>query len=152
MLPVLRHLQTPQEGETMRNHVDLYIKGAAAVAGALSSYVFGGWSAMLGVLLALAVVDYLSGFTAAALAGKLSSDIGYRGIAKKIGLFVVVAVAAQIDKALGNGHAIRDAATFWYAANEILSVIENLGRVGVPIPPVIVKAVSILKEKGEASK
>jgi toxin secretion/phage lysis holin len=105
---------------------------------------------MLGVLLALAVVDYLSGFVAAALAGRLSSAIGYRGIAKKVGLFVVVAMAAWIDRALGEGHAIREAATFWYCANEVLSVIENLGRIGVPIPPVVVKAIQILKEKGAA--
>jgi toxin secretion/phage lysis holin len=136
----------------MRENIELYIKGAAAVAGAISSFAFGGWSTMLGVLLALAVVDYLSGFTAAALEGKLSSDVGYRGIAKKIGLFVVVALAAWIDRALGNGHAIREAATFWYTANEILSVVENLGRIGVPIPPIITKAVAMLKAKGEAAK
>lgn len=131
--------------------MDKWFKAAMAMGGAAVSYLFGGWSAMLGVLLTMAVVDYLSGFTAAALAGQLSSAVGMKGIAKKIALFGVVAVAHLIDQSLGEQHLIRDAAIWWYAANEVVSIVENMGRLGVPIPPIITQAVEVLRKRGDAA-
>lgn len=129
--------------------VDNWVKAVAATLGAFGSYLFGGWSALLGVLLTLAVLDYISGVVAAALEGRLSSAVGARGIAKKTGMFGIVAVGHLIDTTLGDGHLIRDAVMFWYLANEVLSVTENAGRIGVPIPPMITKAVAMLRSKGE---
>jgi toxin secretion/phage lysis holin len=91
-------------------------KYTAAAGGAITSYWFGGWSAMLQLLMVLAFVDYGSGMTAAFVEGKngtgpgLSSDVGARGIAKKVFMFVVVGLAHQVDSAMGEGHMIRDAA------------------------------------------
>lgn len=130
---------------------DLF-KSLVAAGGAALSYLYGGWNALLGVLLFLAVLDYASGVTAAALAGNLSSRVGAHGIARKVGMFAVVAVGHLIDGALGDGHIVRDAAIFWYIANEVLSVIENLGQIGVPIPPVIARAVEVLRGKGEGAQ
>lgn len=137
-----------QEVEPM----DKLFKGAAAAAGAAISYLFGGWPAMLGVLLVLVVVDYVSGFAAAALEGKLSSTVGYRGIARKLGIFALVAIGHLIDTAIGEGNMVRDAAIWFYSANELLSIIENMGRVGVPIPPVIQQAVAVLQGKAGVNK
>jgi toxin secretion/phage lysis holin len=119
--------------------------------GGVASYAFGGWSALLGILLAFVVVDYVSGVVAAALEGRLSSSVGLRGIARKVFIFVMVAIAHQVDSALGENHLFRDATIFFYLANELLSVLENVGRIGVPIPPGIQRAVEILRGRGEVS-
>lgn len=105
---------------------------------------------MLGVLLMFVVVDYVSGFVAAAIEGKLSSAVGLRGIAKKVGMFTLVAVSHLLDSVMGEAHLLRDATMFFYLANELLSILENLGRIGVPIPPVIRKAVDALKGRAES--
>ena len=123
-------------------------KSICSIGGALASYLFGGWSALLGILLAFVIFDYVTGVIAAAIEGKLSSNVGLKGIAKKVGIFVIVAVANLVDRALGNAHIFRDATIFFYLANELLSIIENVGRSGVPIPEVIKKAVAVLQGKG----
>lgn len=129
--------------------LDRIVKSIVAAGGAALSYLYGGWSALLGVLLAFVVADYVTGVTAAAIEGRLSSQVGARGIAKKVGIFVVVAVAHLVDTTLGDGSMVRDAAICWYMANELLSLIENMGRIGVPIPPAISHAVEILRGRGE---
>jgi toxin secretion/phage lysis holin len=95
-------------------------------------------------------MDYISGVLAAGKEGKLNSDIGLWGIARKVSIFVVVAIAHLVDTALGDAHLFRDAAIFFYLANEVLSITENLGRIGAPIPGIIKQAVEVLRGKGEA--
>ena len=124
-------------------------KSIIAVGGAAASYFFGGWSALLSVLLTFVVLDYVTGFLAAAKEGKLNSEVGLWGIAKKVAIFFVVAVAHLVDTALGDAHLFRDAAIFFYLANELLSITENTGRLGVPIPTAIQRAVEVLRGKGE---
>ena len=124
-------------------------KSIIAVGGAAASYLFGGWSALLSILLTFVVLDYVTGFLAAAKKGKLNSEVGLWGIAKKVAIFFVVAVAHLVDTALGDAHLFRDAAIFFYLANELLSITENTGRLGVPIPAAIQRAVEILRGKGE---
>ena len=124
-------------------------KSIIAVGGAAASYFFGGWSALLSVLLTFVVLDYVTGFLAAAKEGKLNSEVGLWGIAKKVAIFFVVAVAHLVDTTLGDAHLFRDAAIFFYLANELLSITENTGRLGVPIPTAIQRAVEVLRGKGE---
>jgi len=123
------------------------LKPGVAVVGAVTSFLFGGWSHLLSVLLVFVVLDYLSGVAAAAREGRLRSDVGLWGIARKVAIFAVVAVAHLVDTTLGDAHLFRDAAIFFYLANEALSVTENLGRVGVPIPPAVQRAVEVLRGK-----
>ncbi|AVG12976.1 phage holin family protein [Paenibacillus larvae] len=104
---------------------------------------------LLQVLLVLVVVDYATGLMAAGTQGKLESNVGLKGIARKVFIFFIVAVAHQIDLILGNQHMIRDATLFFYVANELLSIIENGGRLGVPLSNVIKQAVGVLKGKSE---
>lgn len=124
-----------------------YFKSFIAAGGAAVSYLYGGWSDLLGILLAFVIVDYMTGFLASATEGKLSSAIGCRGIAKKACIFVVVAIAHLVDTSMGSSHLFRDATIFFYLANELLSMLENMGRLGVPIPPVISEAVAVLQGK-----
>lgn len=130
-------------------HAHDWFRPVVAAVGAALSYLYGGWSALLGVLLAFVVADYLTGVVAAAVEGKLNSNVGFRGIARKVGIFLVVAVAHLADTVLGDSTLIRDAAIFWYLANELLSITENAGRIGVPIPPAISRAVEILRGKSD---
>jgi len=132
--------------------VENLFKSAVAVGGAAASYFFGGWSSLLTILLTFVVLDYITGVVAAAKEGKLNSEVGAWGIAKKVGTFVIVAVAHLVDSALGDAHLFRDAAIFFFLANELLSVIENAGRIGVPIPPVLQRAVEVLRGKSEGGQ
>jgi len=129
--------------------MDNLFKTAVAAGGAIASYLFGGWSYLLSVLLTFVIIDYITGVTAAFKEKKLNSEVGLWGIPKKIAIFAVVAVAHLVDSALGDAHLFRDAAIFFYLANELLSITENLGRIGVPIPGAIQRAVEVLRGKSE---
>ena len=127
--------------------MDIYVKSLVGVGGAAASYLFGGWTHLLSILLTFVVIDYISGVAAAAKEGALRSDVGLWGIAKKVMIFGIVAVAHLVDTALGDSHLFRDAAIFFYLANELLSMLENAGRLGAPIPPGLSKAIEILQGK-----
>ena len=129
-----------------------FFQTAVAVIGSLSAYLWGGWSALLGILIAFVAIDYITGVLAAGHQGELSSSVGFKGIAKKIAIFALVAIAHLIDVGLGDGNIFRDAAIFFYLANELLSIIENVGVMGVPIPEILLKAVELFKGKTEPPK
>lgn len=129
--------------------MDKVVKTISATAGAILTYLFGGWSALLGILLTLVAIDYITGVASAWLNGQLSSEIGFRGIAKKIFTFVVVAVGHLVDTAIGTQDVVMYAAIYFYIANEALSIIENVGRIGLPVPEVIKKGIAILQKKSE---
>mgnify|MGYP000846285169 CR=1 FL=1 len=127
-------------------------KTIIAIGGGAASYFFGGWSSLLGVLLVFVVIDYISGVVAAAIEGKLNSAVGLRGIAKKVFIFVLVGIANLVDISLGDAHLFRDATIFFYLANELLSILENAGRIGLDIPEPIRQAVELLKGKSNVNK
>ena len=127
-------------------------KTIIAIGGGAASYFFGGWSSLLGVLLVFVVIDYISGVVAAAIEGKLNSAVGLRGIAKKVFIFVLVGIANLVDISLGDAHLFRDATIFFYLANELLSILENAGRIGLGIPEPIRQAVELLKGKSNVNK
>lgn len=128
---------------------ETFYKIGATGTGAMIGYLFGGWSILLQILLAFVIIDYVSGLLASGVEGKLSSKVGFKGIAKKLMIFVLVAVGHLVDKAIGDGHMIQDAIIFFYLGNELLSILENAGRTGLPVPEQIKSAVQILKGKGE---
>jgi len=111
----------------------------AAIGGWLG-WILGGLDGFLYALIAFVVIDYITGFMCAAMDKKLSSEVGFRGIFKKILIFAMVAVGHIIDtKILGNvadggGFVIRTAVVFFYIANEGLSLLENTARLGLPVP------------------
>lgn len=124
-------------------------KALIASGGAVASYLFGGWTGLLEGLLVLTILDWISGFAAAAREGKLSSRIGAWGAARKVGVFGVVAAAHIIDRILGDAHLVRDASIIWYSGNELVSFGENLGRIGVKLPPIITRALAVLRSKSD---
>ena len=125
-----------------------YLKLAVAAVGAFLTTFFGGWDVMLRILVGLVVLDYITGVVAAWYDKTLNSEIGGRGIMKKILLFVVVGVAYQLDTATGQ-EIFRSLAIWFYIANEALSIVENAGRCGVPIPEFLKAALEQMKQKAD---
>ncbi|MCA1066477.1 phage holin family protein [Rossellomorea sp. AcN35-11] len=115
--------------------------------GALVLNFFGEWNSLLTILLVAVTLDYFTGMIASGLEGKLSSKSGLKGIGRKILIFSLVTVAHLIDTILTNQHFIRNATIIFYICNEMISIIENVGRAGVPVPEFLTKAVEVLKKK-----
>ncbi|MDO7908413.1 phage holin family protein [Paenibacillus sp. JX-17] len=134
----------------MNEGVSTIIKGIATAFGAVAGYLFGGWSVLINLLLIMVNVDWLTGWAAAWIRGELKSRVGFEGIARKVVIFLIVTIAHFVDVALGNLHYFQDAVVFFYLANELLSIIENVGRMGVPMPDVLRNAVKIFESKTEA--
>nr|WP_310167221.1 phage holin family protein [Paenibacillus peoriae] len=128
-------------------------KFSAAFGGSAITYLFGGWSFALAALLTFTIIDYVTGLIAAGTEGKrgtgpgLKSKVGMIGIARKVFIFAMVAVAHLVDGVLGDSHLFRDAVAYFYLANELLSIVENGGRIGAPVPSIIRQAVEVLKSK-----
>ena len=135
------------------------IRAVSAIAGAVAG-LFGGWSVGLTILAAVMAMDYLTGLIAAACGrspktgqGGLSSKAGFIGLAKKGVIMLVVLLATLLDRALGNRAMVfQTAATFYYIANEGLSILENAALLGVPFPKRILKALETMKEAGEGEE
>jgi len=119
-----------------------------ALVGGLVGQWLGGWDGFLLCLTAFVVIDYLTGFLAAAWQNRLSSAQGFRGILKKMLIFTVVGIGHLLDTTLlgGAGAPLRSAMIFFYLANEGLSILENLAVLGVPIPR---RLEQVLTELGE---
>ncbi len=125
-------------------------------AGGLCSWLLGGWDAALQAMTICMTVDYLSGLAVAGLfrhsqkteSGGLSSRVGFQGLLRKGMMLLMVLVAHRLDILMGTGY-LRDGVCTAFVANELLSILENAGMMGVPIPVVIRNAIDVLKEKGE---
>lgn len=108
--------------------------GVAAFGGWFG-YMLGGWDSLLYILVAFVVIDYATGVMCAIIEKKLSSEVGFRGIFKKIMIFLLVAIATMIDtKLVGDGAMFRTAVSFFYISNEGVSIVENATRLGLPVP------------------
>ncbi len=130
----------------MEQH-DNVCKAMFAVGATLLQFLFGGWSLPLQILVAFIVIDYMSGVIAAYVGKRLDSRVGVRGIARKVGFLVLVAVAHLLDQAAGLGTPVLKTATVWFLiANEGISITENLGEIGVPIPKSLQEALRRLRD------
>ena len=121
------------------------------VPATVSSYFFGGWNSALEALLVLMVMDYLSGFLAACINPHLAlnSQKGFKGIARKIYILLIVALAHFVDTVLGTTQ-VCTLAVFFYIANEGLSIVENAAKAGVPIPEAVRETLEQLSHEKKA--
>ncbi len=108
------------------------IKALCGVATSIISYIFGGIDVLMSVLLFCIVVDYITGIMSAVYEKEVNSERGFKGILKKIAILSVVALAYQIGRATG-ATAIRDCVIGFYIANEGISILENCGRMELPV-------------------
>ncbi|WP_195923608.1 MULTISPECIES: phage holin family protein [Bacillota] len=112
-----------------------WIQVTFAAVGGWLGYFLGGWDGFLYALLTFVVIDYITGLMCAVLDKKLSSEVGFRGIFKKVLIFSLVAIGHIIDKnVIGDGFVIRTAVIFFYLSNEGISILENAVHVGLPVP------------------
>ena len=107
--------------------------------------IIGEPTTILYALLVLISIDYLTGVIGAAVHGRLNSYVGFVGVSRKIIILALCVVSHQIDLIAGTGYVIRDATLIYYAGVESLSILENAGKIGVPIPPVLTNAISVLR-------
>jgi toxin secretion/phage lysis holin len=132
---------------------ELGFSAVIAAIGTIVSAWLGGWDAALSVLIGLMITDYVTGFLGAVRLKKVNSEVMFWGGIRKGVILVVVGIAVLLDSMLGNPEPIlRTLAIYFYAAREGISVTENLGIIGVSLPPVIVKVLEQLQEKGEGTK
>ena len=127
---------------------------AAGTIGGVITNSIGGWDNSLATLVIFMTIDYLSGLAVAGLFkkskktdnGALQSDIGFKGLCKKGMMLLFVLIANRVDLALQTGY-VRDVVVIGFVANELISITENAGLMGIPIPAVITRAIDILKSK-----
>lgn len=132
------------------------LMGGAAIAGGAISQAFGGWDSAMMTLLIFMAIDYLSGLIVAGVfhssdkseTGTLNSAACWQGLLKKSMTLVIVLVAARLDIVLGTAF-VRDAVVIAYIVNETISIIENAGLMGLPVPDVIMQAIEQLQGKNE---
>lgn len=127
------------------------------VIGSGIATVFGGWDAALQTLIIFMIIDYISGLAVAGVfhkstktdTGTLESKAGFKGLCRKGMTLLIVLIGARLDLSIGVDY-IRDAVCIGFMANEAISIVENAGLMGIPIPSVISKAIDILTKKSES--
>lgn len=135
------------------------LQGFCAVMGVIGGGIaslFGGWDAALMTLLIFMGIDYLTGLLVAGVFsnsnksenGSLESRAGWKGLCRKGVTLLIVLVAARLDITIGSNF-IRDAVVIAFITNETISIIENAGLMGIPVPEVLVKSIEVLKQKAE---
>lgn len=136
--------------------------GVLAAMAAVGSWVansLGGWDASLQVLIALMVTDYITGVLVAAVwhksskssSGTLNSVAGFKGILKKCAILLLVWIGVLLDQALGSSYA-RTAVVLFFIGNEGISLLENLGLMGVPFPAFLKRALEALRDQSDKGK
>ena len=123
------------------------------VVGSFIAGLFGGWNTAMATLVIFMAIDYFTGLIVAATGkspkskgGHLNSSIGWKGLAKKSIVLLLVLVAARLDLTLETTY-IRDAVCIGFICNELISILENAGLMGVPLPDVLKKAIDLLQKK-----
>ena len=134
---------------------EMLCTGLGAIGGCIVG-LLGGWDVALQTLTIFMAVDYLTGCTVAGVFkksrksknGTLSSGAGFMGLCRKGMVLLIVLVAARLDELMGSS-VVRSAVIVGYTANEAISIIENAGLMGIPVPEVLRKTIDLLTKKGE---
>lgn len=138
----------------MKEHICTVI---GIIGGAISA-LLGGWDSALVTLVIFMGVDFVTGFIVAAMgkskhsdSGRLTSQAGWIGLAKKFCVLLMIVVAVRIDILLGTTY-VRDATAIGFCVNELLSIVENTSLMGIPYPEPIRKAIEVLQKKAGNTK
>ena len=139
-------------GDVVKNGVCTMV----GVIGSLIASQFGGWDAALSTLILFMAVDYITGLVVAGVFhaspkskdGTLESRAGWKGLCRKGVTLLIVLVACRLDAVIGSNF-IRDTVVIAFVCNETISIVENAGLMGVPIPAALTRAVDVLKQRAE---
>ena len=129
-----------------RDKIFNWISVIFGLIGGVLSYWLGGWDVLLKTIVFLAVVDYITGVIKGIYTKKLSSETGFKGLLKKIVMFIVIAVSFSIQELIGNTIPLREVVIMFYICNEALSLLEN-AAVFVPIPDKLKDVLIQLRDK-----
>ena len=133
-----------------------YFMTTIGLVGSFIASLFGGWDAALTTLVIFMGIDYVTGLIVAGVfhnsgkteSGALESRAGWKGLCRKGMTFLIVLIACRLDLIM-NTNFVRDAVVIGYIANETISIVENAGLMGLPIPSAITKAIEVLTKKNE---
>lgn len=155
-------LSKPDEGffywrEKMKN--SQIMSAILGILGAFFTTLFGGWDTGLATLIIFMAIDYLLGIIVAGVfknsnkseSGALESRAGWKGLCRKCVTLLFVLIAYRLDLLIGTAY-IRDAVIIAFCVNELISIVENAGLMGIPLPAVITKAIEILRDKADFPK
>lgn len=137
----------------------LGVMTTVGIVGSIISNFFGGWNEAMTTLCIFMLIDYITGLIVAGVFknstktkdGGLESKAGYKGLARKFATLLLVLVACRLDLVLGICF-VRDCVIIAFITNETISITENIGLMGVPLPKVIEKAITLLNQKGESNE
>lgn len=133
--------------------MEKYFNAIVAVLATFFTYIFGSWDLALQVLIVFMVLDYGTGVLYAFLNNQLNSEVGFKGLVKKLMILVVLIIGVMLDRMLGNGiWVFRTLVCYFYIANEGISLLENVGNIGIPIPNKIRNALEQLNKDDEESE
>ena len=132
--------------------IKIFILSGVACVGAAISSLLGGWTGAMTTLVILMFIDYVTGIIVAGVfhnspkcsGGALSSAVGFKGICRKFVILLIVVVACRVDLLLET-NIIRDATCIGFCANELVSITENAGLMGIPLPRKLVEAIEVLR-------
>ena len=136
-----------------------YICPAAGMIGAAIANIFGGWSAAMTTLIIFMAIDYITGLLVAGVfkaslkssTGGLESRAGFKGLCRKGVILLFVLIGARVDLLLGTNY-LKDAICIGFICNELLSIVENAGLMGIPLPSPVEQAVELLRQKSGEGK
>lgn len=126
------------------------IQAVFTMVGGWLGYFLGGCDGLLFALVVFVSMDYITGVMCAAADQKLSSEVGFKGICRKVLIFMMVGIANVLDvQIIGNGSVLRTAVIFFYLSNEGVSLLENAGHLGLPIPSRLKAVLEQLHDRAE---
>ena len=121
--------------------------------GGVIGWFLGGFDGFLYALVVFVVIDYITGLMAAFFQKKLSSEIGFKGICKKVTIFCLVGIGHILDaQVIGSGSILRTAVIFFYLSNEGISIIENVAVIGLPVPKKLLEVLEQLHDEAEKTE
>ena len=131
--------------------------GAVGILGGMFGNLFGGLDKIFYALLICSIIDFFSGGAVAVVfknspkteTGAAQSQAGFKGLVKKVFIYLIIVVVVQIDSVIGSNGFLRNAVIIGFMVNEVLSIIENAGLMGIKMPDAVTNAVDILKKKSE---
>ena len=127
---------------------DTIVKSVSGAIGAVVGFLYGEINGLFIAIIALMVLDYITGILCAIVTKTLSSEVGFRGLVKKFVILIVIAVGHLVDAyVIGTGSAVMSAVMLFFAANEGISILENAAILGLPIPKKLKDVLEQLKDK-----
>lgn len=139
------------------NAIKSIFYGAICIGGGVLGNLLGGWDSLIYAVFICSIVDYFSGGAVAVIfknspkteTGAAKSNVGFKGLVKKVFIYLMIMVVVQIDVVVHSNGFLRNAAILGFMANEVLSIVENLGLMGIKMPDAVTNAIDILKIKSQ---